>query len=109
MTDSGFLCSKCIKAHTLSKIVYMITIKNLNEMKNADLQSCNIDDLVDIRDVKVDKTKSQTEKLFDFIEKIKNPYLFKVGDTVVKVRFSENNTQSFQQKMENIISAKIVQ
>ena len=109
MAISGFLCSKCIKTHTLSKIGYMITINDLNEMKNADLQTCNIDDLVDIRDVKVDKSKSQEEKLFDFIEKIKNPYLFKVGNTVVKVRFSENNTQSFQDKMENIISAKFAQ
>ena len=109
MTDSGFLCIKCIKTYALSKIGYMVTIDSLNEMKNADLQSCNIDELVDIRDVKVDKSKSQMEKLVDFIEKIKNPYLFKVGDTVVKVRFSENNTQSFQQKMENIISARIAQ
>lgn len=93
----------------MSKIGYMVTIDSLNEMKNADLQSCNIDELVDIRNVKVDKSKSQMEKLIDFIDKIKNPYLFKVGDTVVKVRFSENNTQSFQQKMENIISAKIAQ
>lgn len=109
MTDCGFLCNKCIKAHTLSKIGYMVTIDSLNEMKNADLQKCNIEDLVDIRDVKIDKSKSQIEKLMDFIDKIKNPYLFKVGDTVVKVRFSDNNTQSFQQKMENIISAKIAQ
>ena len=87
----------------------MITIENLNEMKNADLQNCNIDDLVDIRDVKVDKSKSQIEKLLDFIEKIKNPYLFKVGDIAVKISFSDSNTQSFQQKMENIISAKMVQ
>lgn len=78
-------------------------------MKNADLKECNIDDLVDIRDVKVDNNKSQIEKLMDFIDKIKNPYMFKVGDTIVKVKFSENNTQSFQQKIENIISAKMAQ
>ncbi len=87
----------------------MVTINSLNEMKNADLKECNIDDLVDIRDVKVDNNKSQIEKLMDFIDKIKNPYMFKVGDTIVKVKFSENNTQSFQQKIENIISAKMAQ
>lgn len=87
----------------------MVTINSLNEMKNADLKECNIDDLVDIRDVKVDNNKSKIEKLMDFIDKIKNPYMFKVGDTVVKVKFSENNTQSFQQKIENIISAKMAQ
>lgn len=87
----------------------MVTINSLNEMKNADLKECNIDDLVDIRDVKVDNNKTQIEKLMDFIDKIKNPYMFKVGDTIVKVKFSENNAQSFQQKIENIISAKMAQ
>ena len=37
---------------------------------------------------------------------IKNPYLFKVGDVAVKIKFAENE-QSFQKKMENIISAKM--
>lgn len=103
---SGFLYRICLKAHRLSKIGYMITKNDLNELKNADLQTCNKDELVDIRDIKIDTNKSQVERLISFIDAIKNPYLFKVGDVAVKVKFADNE-QSFQKKMENIITTKM--
>ncbi len=48
--------------------------------------------LVDIRDVKIDRSLPMEERVKSFIEQIKNPYQFKVGDTVVKVSFA--NTQN---------------
>ena len=39
--------------------------------------------LVDIRDVKIDRSLPSEERIKSFIEQIKNPYQFKVGDTVV--------------------------
>lgn len=84
----------------------MITKSILNEMKNSDIKSCNKADLVDIRTIEIDKNKSQMERLLSFIQAVKNPYLFKVGDIAVKVSFADNE-QSMQKKMENIISAKM--
>ena len=52
----------------------------------------NISQLVDIRDVKIDCSLPSEERIKSFIEQIKNPYQFKVGDTVVKVSFA--NTQN---------------
>ena len=52
----------------------------------------NISQLVDIRDVKIDRSLPSEERIKSFIEQIKNPYQFKVGDTVVKVSFA--NTQN---------------
>ena len=75
-------------------------------MKNSDIKSCNKADLVDIRTIEIDKNKSQMERLLSFIQAVKNPYLFKVGDIAVKVSFADNE-QSMQKKMENIISAKM--
>ena len=69
---SGFLYRICLKAHRLSKIGYMITKNTLNEMKNADLQTCNKEELVDIRDVQVDTNKNQLERLVSFMNAIKN-------------------------------------
>ena len=46
--------------------------------------------LVDIRDVKIDRSLPSEERIKSFIEQIKNPY--QVGDTVVKVSFA--NTQN---------------
>ena len=48
--------------------------------------------LVDIRDVKIDRSLPVEERVKSFVEQIKNPYRFKVGGTVVKVSFA--NTQN---------------
>ncbi len=50
-----------------------------------------LDALVDIRDVKVDRSQPMEERLKSYVEQIKNPYLFKVGDTIVRVSYA--NTQ----------------
>ena len=82
----------------------MITLNELEEMKNVDFKNANIDDLVDIRDVKIDTSKPKYEKIFDFIEQIKNPYLFKVGNTIVKLTFPEgNNIPTFEEKFNKLL------
>lgn len=52
----------------------------------------NPEQLVDIRDVTIDRSLPNDERVKSFVEQIKNPYLFKVGGTVVKVSFA--NTQN---------------
>lgn len=54
--------------------------------------STDCEQLVDIRDVKIDRSLPSEERIKSFIEQIKNPYQFKVGSTVVKVSFA--NTQN---------------
>ena len=53
----------------------------------ADKQSRKelLDSLVDIRDVKIDRSQPVEERMKSYVEQIKNPYLFKVGNTVVIV------------------------
>ncbi len=48
--------------------------------------------LVDIRDVKIDRKLPVEERIKSYVEQVKNPYLFKVGDTVVRVSYA--NTQA---------------
>ena len=59
-----------------------------NEMSKKEL----LDSLVDIRDVKIDRTLTVEERMKSYVEQIKNPYLFKVGNTVVRVSYA--NTQA---------------
>ena len=59
-----------------------------NEMSKKEL----LDSLVDIRDVKIDRTQPVEERMKSYVEQIKNPYLFKVGNTVVRVSYA--NTQA---------------
>ena len=59
-----------------------------NEMSKKEL----LDSLVDIRDVKIDRTQPVEERMKSYVEQIRNPYLFKVGNTVVRVSYA--NTQA---------------
>ena len=44
--------------------------------------------LVDIRDVKLDSNMEQADRVRSFIQQVKNPYRFKVGDVVVNVAYT---------------------
>lgn len=45
--------------------------------------------LVDIRDVKLDSGMEQPERIRSFLQQVKNPYCFKVGNVVVNVAYTE--------------------
>lgn len=59
-----------------------------NEQSKKDL----LESLVDIRDVKIDRSKPVEERMKSYVKQIKNPYLFKVGNTIVRVSYA--NTQA---------------
>ena len=44
--------------------------------------------LVDIRDVKLDSSMEQADRVRSFIQQVKNPYRFKVGAVVVNVAYT---------------------
>lgn len=48
----------------------------------------NLSDLVDIRDVVIDKSLPLEERVKSYVEQIKDPYCFKVGDVVVRVSYA---------------------
>ena len=61
-------------------------------MANEQSQKDLLESLVDIRDVKIDRSKPVEERMKSYVEQIKNPYLFKVGNTIVRVSYA--NTQA---------------
>lgn len=50
----------------------------------------NPQDLVDIRDVCVDKDLPKQERINEFVRQIKDPYHFRCGKFVVTARFAED-------------------
>ena len=48
----------------------------------------NLSELVDIRDVVIDKSLPLEERVRSYVEQIKDPYCFKVGDVVVRVSYA---------------------
>ncbi len=59
----------------------------MNQITQANFQNTS-DELVDIRDVTVDKDLPKEERIAAFLEQIKNPYRFRCGDFVVNATFS---------------------
>lgn len=48
-----------------------------------------LDSLVDIRNVQIDRSLPMEQRVQSYIDQIKNPYLFKVGNTVVHVSYAD--------------------
>ncbi len=51
-----------------------------------------LNDLVDIRNIEIDRSKPLEDRIKEYIKQIKDPYHFKVGNTVVRVSYADNNT-----------------
>ena len=62
---------------------------------SAELKNCRADDFssydnyTDLREIKIDESKKVSERVESFLEQVKNPYLFKVGDVFVKVNYKD--------------------
>ena len=58
----------------------------------------NLSEQVDIRDIEIDKSLPLGERVRSYVEQIKDPYCFKVGDVVVRVSYADKDkslTDSF--------------
>ena len=80
-------------------------MQSTTDMKNIDPRTVDRDALVDIRDVKVNTALPQQERALDFLRQIKNPYCYKHGKYVVKVRFSDTEV-SLEERIADYIRSK---
>lgn len=76
--------------------------EKIQKMKDVDIRTVNCSQLVDLNTVVIDENQSVEERLKSFIEQIKNPYCFRVGDIAVKVVYKENGP-TFQQNFEEML------
>ena len=60
--------------------------------------------LVDIRDVKIDRSLPIEDRVKSYVEQVKNPYMFKVGNTVVRVSYADTN-RTMNDNFVNMIAA----
>lgn len=63
------------------------------------------EDLIDLKDIRIDDNKPITERMRDYLDQIKDPYLFRVGDIVVKVKFTSE--ESLQTKIEEMMRSNL--
>ncbi len=64
----------------------------------------DLSELVDIRDVVIDRTLPVEERIKSYVQQIKNPYCFKVGDVKVRVSYA-NKDQSLNESFVSMLSS----
>lgn len=78
--------------------------QNLNSLCQTDIQAVDIQNLVDISDIKIDTAMGKSERIRNFVRDIKNPYCFRCKNTIVKVSFC-NDGSSFQELLQDYFSS----
>lgn len=63
--------------------------EELQRMKQIDIRSAMPETLVDISKIEIDMKKSVSSRVEDYIQKVGNPFLVKVGEYVVKIGYSD--------------------
>lgn len=71
---------------------------DLSAMKETDIRKVDLDSLVDLNSVTIDETLPVEERMASFLNQIKNPYCFRIGNVKVKVVYNEDGP-SFQQNL----------
>ena len=77
----------------------------LEYCKSLKIEDAKLEELKDLRDVKIDTSLPVIARILSFMIQIENPYLFKVGDTIVKVGFSKTE-QTLQKQFECFFTKK---
>ena len=68
----------------------MLTQKRLEELQGVDIRLVDKNTLADMSGFQFDNSLSQAERAKRVFTKIRNPYLFRLGDMAVEVAFTEN-------------------
>lgn len=74
----------------------------LRKMRETDIKTIARGDLVDLLSVKIDEHKPIQERVVEFVQQVKNPYCFRIGDIAVKVVYQDDGP-SFQQNFEDML------
>lgn len=62
----------------------MLTITDLEQLQAVDPFSVDETTLVDIQTVKINTELSKEQRILDFVNQIRNPYLYKCGGLIVQ-------------------------
>ena len=79
-----------------------MTLKELEQLKQVDVRTISHNELIDLKEIKIDEEASKKQRIQQFVEQVKNPFCFKVGEIVVSVGFS-NDGISFEERMKQYL------
>ena len=71
-------------------------------LKSVDIKNVDKGSLIDLDVVQIDDTRPVSERILSFLQQVKNPYCFRIGDVAVKVNYKPDR-KSFQQNFEDLL------
>lgn len=79
-----------------------MTAEEYRKLLDVDFGDVTLDEVTDISKVRIDRQLPQQKRQAQYLRQVKNPYLVRVGDMFIKVRFA-NNGLSMEQAFENLL------
>ena len=79
-----------------------MTAEEYRALLDTDFSDVDIEDLTDVRKIKIDKNLPQEERQAQYLKQVGNPYLLRRGSMMIKVSFA-NNGLSMEQAFENLL------
>lgn len=79
-----------------------MTAEEYRALLDTDFSDVNIEDLTDVRKIKIDKNLPQEKRQAQYLKQAGNPYLLRRGSMMIKVSFA-NNGLSMEQAFENLL------
>lgn len=64
-------------------------LNKIENCKKIRLEDVNPKEIDEIKDIKIDKRKTSNDRLLDFLNTVKNPYIFKVNGRLVQIAFTD--------------------
>ena len=84
----------------------MITVLDLERLCEVEIENLELSTLINVEQVVIDQNLPVTERMMEYLEKVKNPYCFLCGETPVKICFMENEIKLEKQLKEYFLSLK---
>lgn len=82
--------------------MYSYDQDTIDTLRSVDIRSVDKKSLVDLNSVLIDESKPVQERVLSFLQQIKNPYCFRIGNVAVKVNYKSDGP-SFQQNFEDLL------
>ena len=79
-----------------------MTAEEYRALLDTDFSDVDIEDLTDVRKIKIDKNLPQEKRQAQYLKQVGNPYLLLRGSMMIKVSFA-NNGLSMEQAFENLL------
>ena len=79
-----------------------MTAEEYRKYLETDFDDVDVNELKDIRKVRIDRSQTKEKRIPQYLKQVGNPYMVRVGNVKVKIRFA-NNGVSFEDAFEDLL------